>query len=528
MKKILYTLLITGGLLSSSCTDWLTVYPNNEQVTDDYWKSEEDVEAVLASGYYYMRQSVSNFIRWGELRAGSIYMPYTSSAIQTFQLIPNSSYISWETLYKVINMANSVLEYAPQVMEEDEGYVESVMNSHLCEAYFMRALMYFYLVRNWKEVPLVLSAYVDDTAPMSLAKSSEDDIVAQIKSDLLTAIDIGAAKEFYDSSALEGINAWENKGRGTIWAIYALMADVCLWSEDWDGCIQYADMLLNSSSSYAPAFITSSAADSHESWFRIYNPGNSSESIFELQFSYSLSQTSGSPSSLFSVTSSADYRYTTAMTTRLIEEANEVAQVSSSGGIGRAWYGACVFDTDESGSTNYSSATAAYIWKYNGGENSNGDYANVRTNSDANFIIYRVADVMLMKAEALIWQGGDDNYASALDIINQIRERAGLADSSINPNETSELEMLTALLNERDIEFAAEGKRWYDLIRYGRSKDFRYFSTCIALVTENNQSARAAWISSVLNDEYGWYLPIDEDEIASNTLLTQNPYYSGY
>ena len=50
------------SLLFTSCNDWLDVLPNNEQVTDDYWKSKEDVEAVIASGYYYMRQCVPTYI----------------------------------------------------------------------------------------------------------------------------------------------------------------------------------------------------------------------------------------------------------------------------------------------------------------------------------------------------------------------------------------------------------------------------------------------------------------------------------
>ena len=54
--KIICAICVICGL--SSCNDWLDVLPNNEQVTDNYWKSKEDVEAVIASGYYYMRQCV--------------------------------------------------------------------------------------------------------------------------------------------------------------------------------------------------------------------------------------------------------------------------------------------------------------------------------------------------------------------------------------------------------------------------------------------------------------------------------------
>lgn len=204
-----------------------------------------------------------------------------------------------------------------------------------------------------------------------------------------------------------------------------------------------------------------------------------------------------------------------------------VAEAKECGGTGRAYFGACIFDTDNDGLTDYTGATEAYIWKYLGGENSSGDVANLRTTKDANFIIYRVTDIILMKAEALIWKGGADSFAQALELINKIRVRAGLPESTLSPSETDELTMLETLLNERDIEFAAEGKRWYDLMRFGRSKDYKYKQQFIQLLSENNQLVRAAWISSVLSDNDSWFLPISDSEIKNNPLLEQNPYYGG-
>ena len=49
MKKILICLFAFGSLLCGSCSAWLEVYPKNEQITANYWKAKEDVEAVLAS-----------------------------------------------------------------------------------------------------------------------------------------------------------------------------------------------------------------------------------------------------------------------------------------------------------------------------------------------------------------------------------------------------------------------------------------------------------------------------------------------
>ena len=137
-----------------------------------------------------------------------------------------------------------VIAHAPGVREIDDTYTEGAMNAHLSEAYFMRALMYFYLVRNFKEVPLVTTPYEDDSTPFSIAKSSEEEILKQIKADVQTALDSGGAKEFYDN---DNWNA--SKGRATKWALYALMSEVSLWTEDYDTCIKYADLLINATAS---------------------------------------------------------------------------------------------------------------------------------------------------------------------------------------------------------------------------------------------------------------------------------------
>ena len=93
MRKIMiYALLLMATLSLSSCNDWLDILPNNEQVTDDYWKSKEDVEAVLASGYYYMREAVPTLISWGEVRGGTIYSTLGSDTkIQNFVVMPTDN-----------------------------------------------------------------------------------------------------------------------------------------------------------------------------------------------------------------------------------------------------------------------------------------------------------------------------------------------------------------------------------------------------------------------------------------------------
>lgn len=505
MKKLRYILILTIGILFSNCNDWLEILPDNEQPSSEYWQSKEDVEAMLASGYYYMRQCTPSFIDWGELRGASISLTNAGGdkgKLQNFELTPNEGISKWGTIYQVINIANSVLQYAEPVLVKDATYTEAAMNSHRTEAYFMRALMYFYLVRNFKEVPLITTAYVDDSTPYDMAKSSEEEIIAKIKEDITKALDTGAAKETHDAT-------WANKGRATKWSLYALMADVCLWSEDYENCIIYANKLIEATAKIKPVFITDPTK-----WFEIFYPGNSNESIFEMNWDYaSYQETANSPSQYFNMAAGSGYRFKGPMLERLINETTETSPI----GAVRSYFGAYAPETNS-----YLLSEEAYIWKYIGAGYQ--DIGAVRANNDANFIIYRMADIMLMKAEAMILQG-ESSWQGALDIINQIRNRSNLRDLEITLSEVSELDMMLLLLNERDMELAAEGKRWYDLVRLGKCKNYKYKESFINIIVENNTEKSPKWLRSALKNEYAWYLPIHKDDIESNRLLVQNPYY---
>ena len=175
MKNLLIYIITVTSMLLSGCSDWLEVLPKNEQVTPNFWKSKEDVEAVLGSGYLYLRNATPILVDWGELRGASIYA-YSNNKkqkFQNFQITSNDALCSWSSMYKIINMANSVLSYAPGVQNKDDTYLKVSMNSHLTEAYYLRGLCYFYLVRNFRNVPLVLNPYIDDSAPFDVAQSSE-------------------------------------------------------------------------------------------------------------------------------------------------------------------------------------------------------------------------------------------------------------------------------------------------------------------------------------------------------------------
>ena len=125
----------------------------------------------------------------------------------------------------------------------------------------------------------------------------------------------------------------------------------------------------------------------------------------------------------------------------------------------------------------------------------------------------------MLKAEASV-QTGD--LTGAIELVNQVRYRAGveLLEDISNKSVLEEI-----ILEERVKELAGEGKRWYDLIRFGRRNNFERKDKFIDILTDNKSLEIRDILKSKYSDPDSWYLPIFQDEIDQNINLEQNEYY---
>lgn len=481
MKNLKYIILFVIGGLLVSCNDYLNVMPENNQSSGEYWKNKEEVEAVLGAGYVKLRDCQESFLLWGEARGNGIQFNGDGSDLQkdakklrAMNILTTNNLTKWDKLYSVINMANSVLKFGPNVVSKDESFNENMMKSFAAEAYFQRSLAYFYLVRLWKDVPYVIDPYVNDDADYMLPQTSGTEILKSCLVDLNASLEY-AKEKFPESSIDSRINS---KGRATRWALYALIADINLWIGDNDACITACQNVIGSGQI---------GLIGGNSWFTNFYPGNSNESIFEIQYSKTLSQTN----SFLSWFDTNIYYSVTEHTLSLFAD-NE----------------------NEHRGLNATYDISSKIWKYIG-INSQTKRSSSEQN-DQNWIVYRLADVYLMEAEAYIMKNELDK---GLGFINDIRLRAGLLTSDGSSNQVG---MLNILLDERQREFCAEGKNWFDILRVGinGNKDI-----LIEQVIKASSSSNAAMIRAKLGDPNSWYLPINSTELDDNTLLIQNPYY---
>lgn len=487
MKKLKYLLIIPLVFLNVTCTEWLELLPPEGLTREHYWQTKEEVEAVVMAAYSTFRNMDGYLLKAGEIRADMIAdggnMGGDDRRVMNGNIHPDNGLARWSDFYKVINYCNEVIEYSPLVRETDNTFTDFQHRQYLTEVYWLRALSYFYLVRLFGDVPLMLHSTRSDDTEVYLVQTDGDDILEHIVNDLLQN------REYTTTAPHRTI--MENKGRVTRAAYDALLADIALWRFDYEAVITHVSRIRQ--------------ADNHRlllshRWFELYFPGNSVETIFEFQFDDRLDQRNNS----FSMTErNARNLYPSQKAIRMFGKLTARERYRGEDASIRR-YGDDEF----------------IIWKYAGMA---GDGMSIRPgflSQSANFIVYRYADVLLMKAEALSQLG---RFGEALEIINTIRDRADVPRLAIPP---TVIAFEDAILNERALELAFEGKRWFDLLRMGRRNNYARKDVLINIIIENVPSTQKRILSMKLSNPLGWYLPVHESEIERNRNLKQNPYYT--
>ncbi len=485
--KAKYLLLITLIISMLSCNEWIELQPPDGLVREEYWKTKEDVETLLMSAYETLASMDRILFIHGEIRAdmvvGDDNQSRNEQLISEGNIYPDNGLCDWDDFYTVINSCNEVIKNGPEVQEIDQTFTDFQLQNLLSEAIFIRSLTYFYLVRIYKDVPLILEPSESDNVDFYVEKSTEEEVLNHIISDL----------EAYRLLAPNGNfpTTEENKGRASKNAYEALLADIYLWRFNYEKVIEHVEAI-ESSGEY---FLLPDGL-----WFELFYPGNSPESIFELQFDGQRNQ----ENSTFFLTFHQGELYDPS------QKALELF----------AFNFAREFVRGENNSIRKYSEGDYIIWKYVGRA---GDGRSFRAGNEiqsCNWIVYRYADVLLMKAEALSQL---ERYPESLAIINQIRERAKVPARSLA---NSPIAYEDAILEERALELAFEGKRWFDLLRMGRRNDFARKSNLIDIIVSNVPSTQKRIIAAKLTNPLGWYLPIYDSEIERNLNLEQNPYYN--
>jgi hypothetical protein len=526
MKKIgIFCTSLLLGLSLASCNSWLTLEPEDGVTFSDYFQSQSDVEGLVVGIYCEMMDAayVKNLFLWGELRADMVtggskpLASYTS--IISGEINSSNTICQWSGFYSVINNCNIVDQFADYPIKHklDASYTQKEADQYRAEALAIRGLSYFYLLRSFGEVPLVLEASLSDAQNYTVAKSTKEEVMTQIITDLTKA----------DSLMTPSYNMQNGKGRITKWAVKAILADVYLWNEDYVKSQRCCDAIITSGkfnmipvdrslvyiqeTTIQEADTVYYADDSQISnlFNALYATGNSSESLFELNFNETKTNGfwdffSASKNVLVANAENIDANYFLPYTA----DAN-------------------VFDI-RSKSFAYK---GTMIWKYMG--LSRMGLPRTTAQSYSNWIFYRYPEVLLMKAEALIEEAkpteDQNKLSAALKLIDQVRTRANALDNTavtFTENAIKAADLENYLLNERAREFMFEGKRWYDVLRFAKRNNYENISYLLDLALKTSApSEKQKSLQTKYKDTRSHYWPIYVTELENNPKLVQNDFY---
>ena len=459
MKYLKIIIAVFFLIQVTSCDEILDKDPASTFSADGFYKTKSDCEAGVYGIYDAVQSAFGTyFAYWGEGRADNVVTEQTGEAMY---LMDNNMTVSlasgdWTNLYTIISRANYAIKYIPDIYGEDD----EDGNMLIGQAKALRALAYFYLVRVWGDVPLITEPYTSVDQDIFVSRTDQEEVLDQIEEDLTYAAQY--CKNKYGS----------NKDRILITqgGANAFLTQVYMWRNEYAKAIESSKLVLNNS--------LYSLVTTMDAWSDMFISGYSDESIFEI--AYDETDQKNGLRTLYAVGSYSIY------------VPSDEFKASYEAGDERIDY---VYDV--------SLAEPKCIWKFLG----KGVSDEVSDYYDCNIVLIRLADIMLLRAEALVQVGGSTNISEALNLLNQIRGRAGLATFETEADaEAMYGDLETAILHERSIELCYEGHRWFDLVRTGK-----------AISTMNPING--------LSDEGNLVWPINSDIINGNPNIEQNEYY---
>ncbi len=585
-KKVMHSAFAFAcSLALFSCADFLNIEPKTFVSEDNFWNEKTDIDQMVAGCYVKMQDGafIERCIMWGETRSDNIAegkdVAGQTNIYRTLRetLLSTNVYTDWRSFYAVINQCNTIIYRAPEVSQKDPVYTESDVRATIAEMKALRSLCYFYLVRAFKDVPYYTNAIEQEDQVQDIAPADGDSIVRVLIADLEGCVS-DALKAYPEDSDAE---ANSTKNRITQNAIYALLADLCLWNGDYEKTVEYTQKVIdskyqeyiddysrgtsltsgnvvlfrNSNDTYNPTPFPLYPCFSGNSYGNDFNQTfggdqNGFESIFELAFNYSPNKSNQVANKVFPVLYG----------NMRVEENSNLGEgflgVTESlvGDLSSGKSGTYFHDRDEryysyiyNSGISEGQFSIAYVRKYVA--NSIGiqpvsgntlKYEVVSSGMDnydnRNFIFYRLTDVMLMQAEALTELGNvdaegnlDDNLKRAFYLVWAVNRRSIMVNSTTTTdanelkinNFTSQDMMRELVLKERRLELMFEGKRWFDLLR-------QCHRTGTTDYIRNHVPAKGSYgsASTTLFTNYeSLYWPYNKTEVINNGLLNQKPYY---
>lgn len=452
MKNINLGIILTGLLLFVGCEKFLDVSPPYAQDAENYFRTPEDYNMALTGAYDLLQSTFVNV--W----VGEIASDNTIAGGESVTDTEGLHQIDEMTHGAVNNELRSILRYmytgitrCNYIMENKDNIDFDGKDKVLAQARFLRAFYYFELVKFFGDVPLIIDQRLGVEEARQIARSPKSEVYAQIESDL------NYAMSTLDATA-------DVKGRVTSGAAKALLGKAYLYQEKFGDAATLFDEMINSG--------TYSLINNYEDLFSVANEGHA-ETIFDVQYT---GLEGGSYGCLVCLEGNAgpgfqgirqyngpiygDGNSYNLPTQNLYDafDANDPRREATLLDID-----AFIAQQPNAQDITYAIGAGGHTGYYNNKYIKRQGEIGLPDNdltSPVNYIVIRYADVLLMAAEAHYRNG---NSGLAETYVNQVRSRVGMSSVSLSS--------VDDILEERRLELACEGHRFFDLVRTNKAAD---------------------------------------------------------
>jgi len=490
MKKILLISFVLVLGLNYSCKDLIETDPESIITVNSFWQTEDDALGGLYGMYNQFRTFASaNLILLGSARSELMGhgLQNADYRIKYFEntLTESNADLNWQQMYRIVDYANLVIKYVPDIDFANKDDRDDIV----AQGYAMRAYIYFVMARTWGDLPLVTDPIESYDAETTFKeRTTVSQIFEFIKSDIDQANNL-----FSDNSYNASRSIWSKP------ALNMLKAEVYLWSGKkmggGDSDINIALTALNDAAGSDTELL-----DNYSDIFSYNNKGNK-EVILAVNFK--------------DLEASNNYfadMYITAndISSTIEEQARET--IGAAGGFN--WWAPSALIRSQFSDDDQRKAASFLEINYTKDDGTSAFLTSivlkcrgfvdggVRKFLD-DIIIYRYADLLLMKAEAKNALNQDPS-----DEINKVRQRAygdKYADHIFVSGTKAEND--EAILQERLFELAFEGKRWWDLVRFDKAFE------------------KVPTLEGRSDDTYLLLWPITLQTLSLNSKINQNPGY---
>ncbi|HTI10396.1 MAG TPA: RagB/SusD family nutrient uptake outer membrane protein [Puia sp.] len=469
----MYKYIRTAGILGmiallASCKKYIEYNPHDSyQVTAlDYLQSESDYRTMEVSVYTPL-QWLNQVVPIGDIASDNAVSGGESASdvldlqqIDDFSLTPVNGALAniWQYAYEGVNRANYLLQYAAK-NPAGQTITFAGKDAMYGEVYFLRAYYYFTLARMFGDVPLFIDKRLDLSATGTLKRIARATVYQQVQDDLNSAINVLPAVQV-------------QQGRVTKYAAQALLGKVYLYQNKYDSAATVLQSVINAHaftlvSDFSSIFL-STGENGPESVFEIQYTNTSPyyqwSNVLQGQGNYAVQQCG-----IRGLNGSAAMPYAPGWSTNLPTQ--DLAAAYAAGDQRKA---VTVLDIEA-----YKTANPSYNITYQVAPYKNTGLYNQKylprkgqtsgqpeLNYLNNYRTIRYSDVLLMAAEALNKKSGPDDI-TAQGYLNQVRRRA--FGDQLHDITSTGASLYTAILNERRLELAMEGERFFDLVRTGQA-----------------------------------------------------------